>query len=287
MTTVRSIDLVSKTQSCVSFCLRIDAEKSPSLYSRVAEIMDRVPHSDLIFRGIMDDCWDDIDERLVKERKRRKWRTYGFSSRSSAGGLSFLNSFSRDARLCEVVMGFSPLEQLHVLRRVGSYSSSCQSQDSSFSEFTFMHWLVDFKFDDSEMMRCDAAEKDGLLKGSITMKDDLPPAEHKIIVGRFVLGSDQIIQAYRALKVCDKYDPVVNNCQTWVVNLLDMLDIFLPPDIKTISEKIYDVFKSETMVAATRIIVSMVKSAFEESGARVEPCEDGIAEVPLLERKEK
>ncbi|XP_077552730.1 uncharacterized protein LOC144167282 [Haemaphysalis longicornis] len=137
---------------------------------------DKVPPTNWICRPTMDD-FDDIDERLVRDPKRSKSRMFKFSAQSSAAVLYCLKELRPDQRMYKVVLGFAPLGSLKVLRRVASCSSSCQRQDSRYSKLTFMHWLVDFIVD-SETTRCDAGEKDGLLKGSLFMETDLPPAKH-------------------------------------------------------------------------------------------------------------
>ncbi|XP_077553068.1 uncharacterized protein LOC144167760 isoform X2 [Haemaphysalis longicornis] len=80
---------------------------------------------------------------------------------------------SSDKPDCEVILGFSRL----VPRRRKFFS---KGDSSLLSKWVFMHWLVDFKIQGGQAMRCEAGKENGQLMSSLKLGDGFSPPEHTI-----------------------------------------------------------------------------------------------------------
>ncbi|XP_077552358.1 uncharacterized protein LOC144166730 [Haemaphysalis longicornis] len=166
--------------------------------------------------------------------------------------------FSPNTENCEVVLGFSRLSP-------GRRKFFSKNHSSLLSKRVFMHWHVDFIIDGSDAIRCQAGEENGLLTTSLKMGEGLSPPEHTVSLGRFKLGYNEIMRAVKDTKGSGQYHVVKNNCQTWVVALLQSLSIPVPTGVLTIAEKIESVFQRRKVDEAFNDVVPGVKRCFRSS----------------------
>lgn len=164
---------------------------------------------------------------------------------------------------CEVVLGFSQI------KRYDRWFRSSASK-SVVTNAVFMHWYVDFKIEDRKTIRCEAGEEKGQLVPTMKNGSLLPPAEVTRSLGKHKLNSKDIMTAWHNKSDGGKYHVMKNNCQTWIVDFLETLDVHLPPNIRTIAQGMEDVFEQLKPNDAFWKIIEDLKNAFEGRSSNTE-----------------
>lgn len=125
-----------------------------------------------------------------------------------------------------------------------SCGSSCASSE---------HWLVAFEYED-EVIVCDAVKVDGELTGRYRSKEKdefHKDNSNKKYLGEYNIPKEIVKDAVKNMMKYGSYDPLSNNCQKWLKDLLKSVEVDisrLSPDAKT---SFFSVMASAFAVGAT------------------------------------
>ncbi|XP_077491351.1 uncharacterized protein LOC144101985 isoform X3 [Amblyomma americanum] len=65
-----------------------------------------------------------------------------------------------------------------------------------------------------------------------------------------------------------EYHPVLNNCQTWVVNLLEKAGIRVPKELRTFAQQIQSLFSTGDKSKTFDFVAETVSIAVQRSGRK-------------------
>ncbi|XP_075558628.1 uncharacterized protein LOC142590416 [Dermacentor variabilis] len=160
---------------------------------------------------------------------------------------------------CKMSMGFTP---------VGGRCSQYKSYFSSGSSATaithrLMHWVIYCEFDDGKSFEIEALEVQGNLTPYMRPVARVKLPRDKVCLGVHKRSFEDVSNAFHALSVIEKYHVVENNCQTWVVALLEQLKLPLPEEVSTIAKTIEKIFSDNGKGKGYDFVVHKVRSSYE------------------------
>lgn len=165
---------------------------------------------------------------------------------------------SQETATCEVILEFFRLK-----RKSFQASFVKSSQWSSSEKHKFMHWAANFKFANGEAYTLEAVEDgNGRLKGMLSNSAGFSPPEEQISLGQRECTFLDVMQAFRRVQA-GEYKALSNNCQTWVLALLEILNIEIPENVKSTAHWIASIFTIHGEEIGFKCVVSQVKAAFK------------------------
>lgn len=143
-------------------------------------------------------------------------------------------------RACDVYLVFTRV----TTSGVGFWPSSCCEDTSKHSA---MHWKAVFKFAENKTRVYHAVPVDNELTGRCEQRSKPPSVDENtktVFLGKFAISQEAVDRAFSSMNTGLNYHLLWNNCQTWLVQLLERLGIMLPEEVKTIAQQIQSHFSS-------------------------------------------
>ncbi|XP_077491349.1 uncharacterized protein LOC144101985 isoform X1 [Amblyomma americanum] len=167
--------------------------------------------------------------------------------------------------LCEVFLVFS--------RSIGvPRAATCSAASSAESlQRSFMHWKVLIKFSNGQSCVYEAIQKNNVLTGRCELSRGLSSEDDKVTMvslGEFDIPHSAIYEAFLSMDTDPEYHPVLNNCQTWVVNLLEKAGIRVPKELRTFAQQIQSLFSTGDKSKTFDFVAETVSIAVQRSGRK-------------------
>ncbi|KAK8757686.1 hypothetical protein V5799_004682, partial [Amblyomma americanum] len=103
-----------------------------------------------------------------------------------------------------------------------------------------MHWKALFRFSDGQILVYHAVQVSNGLTGRGERPSKHASGDDKletVPLGVFEITPEAADKAFRSMNNDLDFHPVLNNCQTWLVELLERLGITLPEAVKTLAQQ--------------------------------------------------